>query len=85
MNIAKLSQVPDPAGWVWALFPAFLSQPTGKVLPSFAECWPLAEFKLAYNKGQNWCWQQMLGEPSKKKISQIVEKVHNFLDPPPLG
>ena len=26
-----------------------------------------------------------LGEPSKLKMSQIVEKVHNFLDPPPLG
>ena len=25
-----------------------------------------------------------LGEPSKKKMSQKVEKVHNFLDPPPL-
>ena len=24
-----------------------------------------------------------LGEPSKKKMSQKVEKVHNFLDPPP--
>ena len=26
-----------------------------------------------------------LGEHSQKKMSQIVEKVHNFLDPPPLG
>ena len=24
-----------------------------------------------------------LGEPPKKIMSQIVEKVHNFLDPPP--
>ena len=24
-----------------------------------------------------------LGEPSKHEMSQIVEKVHNFLDPPP--
>ena len=26
--------------------------------------------------------KQDLGEPSKLKMSQIVEKVHNFLDPP---
>ena len=56
-------------GWVWALFPAFLShpasQPTGKVLPSFAECWPLAEFKIAYNKVQNWCSQQIITNVNK--------------------
>ena len=27
--------------------------------------------------------KQDLGEPSKLKMSQIVEKVHNFLAPPP--
>ena len=31
------------------------------------------------------CWPVIVSKGSipKKKISQIVEKVHNFLDPPP--
>ena len=36
-------------------------------------------------KHQSEIHKAKLGEPSKQKLSQIVEKVHNFLDPPPLG
>ena len=65
MIFAKLSQAPAPAGWVWALFQAFLSHLAD--LPSFGECWPLAKFELAYNKVQQWCWQQILTNVNKNK------------------
>ena len=49
------------------------------------ECWTkIVILKLILDGVDGYGWAQLvfIGGAIKKKMSQIVEKVHNFLDPP---